>query len=185
LRLGVGPGINLSRKFEVLQGLTVKFNGRWVLNWHGYTRPETDSPWILCSQDNAEGCDFTSMGRRNAWNVLSGGLSAGLGITPRLSANMQFSLMRGGLYELSPDPTGRVEEDPNGSNARYFAFFSADCSYQLLDYLSLSLGLATYYPQLADDGTQRFPFINRFSTVSASVSVDIDPLITRYLVAHL
>jgi hypothetical protein len=188
--LGLGPSAVLSRKFPVLKGLNVAYMGRWTYQFHESTTAQYDGSTIpSCNDPESPGCArFYNTGVRNAEDVLMHGPQLSLDITDKLSFASAFVFVRSGLYDVEPTTIqtgmGPVSIGENAADpdvgARYAQWFTAEVSYQAIDFVGVSLGVSSLYPQLASDGTDRTPFINRFTNVFLDLSLDIDSLVNRF-----
>ncbi len=186
LMVGVTPSVNLSKRFDLLKGFTVRYGATLGLNWHRYTTAQRDAPTIMgCARSSSECAPYMNTGYRNTASSISHGPSLSLVPFDDLTLSVSYSLRRAELYDLGDadlsdrngNKIGLVEfgKDPG---ARYSQSFRVEAGYKVLDALSLALGLATSYGDLAPDSSYRFPFLNRYSNLYLSATIDADAVLS-------
>ena len=179
MRVGIGPGVAVERVFPLLEGLTIGYSARMMFYVNKYRTAQNDSPWVSCGNDtDLAGCSqFVQSGSRNPWGELRHGPDIKLGIIPKLNFEVMFTMTNDYLYSLD-GPT--VLGDDKDVRVRYSQWLLATLSYDVTDYVGVSLGVSTMYGDLQPDGTYRTPFINRLSQVYVSLSILIDPIVTKF-----
>lgn len=185
LNLGIAPAASLSRKFDVMNGLTVRYGARWQFNWHRNIYPGYDGPTIMaCSGvDSAECGAYMYNGHPSVANLINHGPAVSFSPIEKLTLNAEFSFRRASVhtitdYVLKQDGTGPVTL-PGSSAVRYFQMFRFEAAYNLFDFLDLSAGVLSMYQDTKLDGTYQTPFINRFTTVFLGLSIDADGLLSQ------
>ncbi|HWV39754.1 MAG TPA: hypothetical protein VN033_14890 [Vulgatibacter sp.] len=181
---GLSPSVTLSRRFDVLNGLTAAVATRYTQRFYDSTTGQYDGHGIVGCDKNS--CDaLTNTGVRNSpWDV-SVGPSLTLGVTGEFTLSSSFILVRQRLYSIGDaeieidGPTVAVSADEDGTNTRYLNVFSLGASYLLFDDYQLSLGINTAAPELAPDSTRYFPVLNRYTVVYLGLGVDVDALASK------
>jgi len=191
MRFSIGPGINLSRKFPLLEGLTIGYGGRANFFNHKYTQPvPSSSSNRTCTDFDDSNCtNATSMDgvARNAWMSIAHGPTIAIELLPGLTFDLAYTFLYGFPYALSKAEvdvgTGKVEipvkEDVQ--NVRFADWFTLSLGYTPLDYLGVALNVSTLAGALTPDSKYRTPFFSRATQVSLSLSLSIDPLIGKFL----
>jgi hypothetical protein len=184
LRLGVGPGVNVTKTFEVLKGLDIGFLARMSFYMRHYTTAQLDTPWISCGSPDSSSCGrFIQTGERNSASMLSLGPSVDLQITEDLSASLYFQIRRHELFALSDASVstlggfGTTADASKDVSARYEQLFIADVSYSLSKELSVSVGAYGVYPELAPDSSYRFPLFNRYTELYLDLTLKLDAIL--------
>jgi hypothetical protein len=190
LYLGMAPGFSLKRTFKLPRGmeLTASYAFRYTKALNKYTTVQYEAPTIASCGVNDECGELIHTGVRNPSHSFANTFAVDLDITPKLHVSTFFAFLNSLLY---PVTTGEVDlmggesltvgEDPvNNVNHRAALWYVLEASYDLSSIVNLSLGLSTYHPQLADDSHYRMPFVNRFTEVSLTATVNLD-----YVVAGL
>lgn len=176
LNLGVAPGLSLSRKFDVLKGLTLKYAGSFQLNWHRYTTAQYDGPRIQGCASTGSCAVFQDTFTRNVNWMVAHGPSAVLGVVDKLQVGAEFSFRVAALYPMKDEsPTDPTIPDPD---TRYLQMFRLYAGYDLLDYLSLEAGALTFGNTLNSKSETQNPFFNRDTQIFFGASIDVDTLIT-------
>jgi hypothetical protein len=178
--LTLGPGVSLSRRFGVLEGLTVRYDVRYSERLHRSTTTVFDGPTLaFCDgRDLAQCAEYAHSGVRNTARDVS--QSVGLSMSPhgRISFSAQFLAHHGFLYPLTSAEQYGLPGD-QGQHVRYAWGFNLGASIKLFDELSLSLGSSTFAPQLTPSSTRRSPFFNRFTNLYVDLGLDLEALLNR------
>jgi hypothetical protein len=175
----IAPTLNVSRTFPVLQGLTVSLLGRWSKFFNTYTTPTFDGTIIPCGDPRAPSCDqFVQSGTRSASWVIATGPTLSLAITDRWSVDLLVWFFYSQLYPLSPATVTISGQTLNlgagdGVNQRYTVLAAIDATYRIGRGVSISLGAFTYSGEPGPDGAFRDPFVNRYTTLSLDLIVDV------------
>ena len=178
--LTLGPGVSVARSFNVLDGLSLRYDARYTERFHRSTTSLYEaSTLVICETAYVAQCDSTtSSGVRNVQrDVLQ---SVGLGFSPhrRVSLSAQGLLSHGFLYALTAsDRLDGLEAE--GTNVRYAWGFNLGASVKLTKELSLNLGASTFVPQLDPSGVRQHPFFHRSTNVYADLGLDLEALLQR------
>lgn len=178
--LGLGPGVRLSRKFALLQGLSIGYNLRASPRLHRKTTAERESALVPGCIGSSGGCDsFLNTGVRNSQFQLQQIFDVSLGILPWLDASISYGLIIDWLYQFDTDDprVSLVTEEPQ--DRRYASLFEVQVSFRPLDALTVGLGFSTVSPQLAPDSTYYNPLYNRYSTIFVDLQLSIEGLISQ------
>lgn len=179
--LAVGPGLTLSRKIPILEGLTIGYSGRFNFAFHKFTTMQYDATSMACGAYDSPSCSqYVQTGLRNAWGQLVHGPRITLGIIEGLNFDLSFAWIKSYLYPLAETGEGGLDADRQSGFQRQAQVFEGSLSYDATDYLSIGLGFSTMYGDLAPNGKHRDVLFNRFTQVSLGVSVAIDPIVTRF-----
>jgi len=181
---GVSPGIFLTRSFDVLDGLVLRYAVRYSHRFFRSETGETDGHGIAgCRTPSCE--VFLSTGVRNSpWDISHGPLVI-LIPTRNLTLTTMLSFNRAALYDVADfhldtggglEPVLPSEDDPN---ARYSRAFLVDLTWTAMPELFVSTGLTTFAPELAPDGTRYPLFFNRHSMVYLSLGVRMDAVLSK------
>ncbi|MCC6746666.1 MAG: hypothetical protein IT371_03345 [Deltaproteobacteria bacterium] len=187
LILGFTPGVNLKRGFDLRKGTWLKkielmYGLRVAKNFHRYAQASVDSDRFGCVGVDRPECQHS--GLRNVNWRFTNMFSALLHVHPKLSFTASFSVMNDLLYGL-PEQTvptnGGVVVTLPASEVNHKAALWAvfDVSYEVMSWLSLSLGASTYHPQLAPDSSYYTPFFNRHTTFYFDMTIPIDGFVDQ------
>ena len=177
----MAPGFNLSKKFDVLEGLVVGYQGRYTYNVRKYETVQYDGPRVLCRP--GEDCDqYSNTGRRTANWALGHGPSVALSATDKLAFATFYSHSRARLYdsadlEVRDKADGRVLttlDGGGGYNWRDSEWFGLEAAYQVIDSVGVAVGVNTVQPQKQPDGEDYPRFFNRLTAFYLDVNIDVD-----------
>ena len=187
--MSLGPGFSLKRSFDLLKGrflksigLVYSFRGTKYLN--EYTTAQLDTSNV-CSPatTNANNPGCLHSGVRNVSWRLTNSFGVEVGVMEKLTLSASVMLMNDLLYGLegetvSAEGTPSVELSDASVSHRASTWVVADVSYEVLDWLSLSLGVSNFYPQLKADSTYYGPF-NRYTAFYFDMTVPVDKFVTQ------
>jgi hypothetical protein len=186
--MGVGPGLSLSRKFDVLNGLDVGVGARMNFYFNRYTTTQLEGPFVPCVSVDAAQCGrFVQDGERNAKNMLSVGPTIELAILEDLTVSAFYTIRRYGLYPIQQGTVstqlGSASTSDIGGDvdARYLQLFVADVTYDLTKELSVSVGTFNLYPSLNPSSQYYTPLFNRFSQIYLDLTLHMDAVLDRIL----
>jgi hypothetical protein len=173
LTLGITPSFSASRRFDVLDGLSLAYSFQWRKNIYDSTTSARETPLFSTCTTALGSCDpFVHTGVRNVDYRVVHGTSIGLGLVGGLSANVGLSLFEDRLMDVGED--SRISFMPQSpADSRYAVAFGAGLSWSIIPALTVGAGLQTAHGQLAPDSTYRQPFFNRYSTYMLDVSFDV------------
>lgn len=188
--LSIAPGLTVSKTFDVLEGLTIAYSGRFAWQLHQSTTAEYDGTSLSCGDPDSESCErFLNTGIRNAKNVLVHGPSISLDILKNLSFSVSYSMRRMGLYDLDDekiyDPASgtyltTLEPGENDISARYGQSFGAEIAWAPIDLVGISLGFSSVYGDLRQNGSRQTPLFNQFTNIYLNLSLDIDEFVQLF-----
>lgn len=179
MRLAIAPSLNLSRKFNLLEGLVLGYGARFGIFFHKFTTAQANSPWLPCGEvDSIQCAQFVQTGVRNQHFSLSHGPVVGLEVLPGLTIEAAYAFLYGFLYPLSGQ--GDYLADDLDQSTRYAQSFSLGLSYAPVDFLGISLAAQSTWASLQPNGTYRTPFFNRNTQIGLGLSVSVDPLISKF-----
>jgi hypothetical protein len=180
LQVGAGALLGLSRRFSVLNGLTVSYNGRLQKRFHRYQTRSLETPRISGCADLDRGCEpYAHTGQRNATarHVHLGTVSV------RPVEQLSFSAT-GGVYvdHLYPAADAEVSADSpiEDSSIRHTALWLLDATYRPVEWMSVTGGLRSVHPQLAPDSSYYTPIFNRYAEWRLDMSVDVPALVGAF-----
>lgn len=177
----LGPTASLSRRFELAQGLTLSYAGRFDFRFHRFTTAQSAGPQlVICSRIDSDFClNNTDTGTRNAWGALAHGPSMSLELGARWSVSTSFQLQNQFLYRLAPegDPRGATLDARDDPGVRFANAFNVAVSFKAARPLALAAGVTTVSSQLGLDGRYRNPFFNRLTVVSLDTVLDFEALV--------
>ena len=181
---GLSPSLTLSRRFDVLSGLTVALATRYSQRFYESTTGEFDGHGIVgCSSGSCNA--QTNTGVRNSPWVVQTGPSVTLGVTNDLTLSTSLIFVRQHLYPLDDAHLSvgggekNVAANDDGPSTRYANVFTLDASYAFLGDYQVSLGVNTAAPELAPNSTRYFPLFNRYTAVYLGLGVDVDALASK------
>ena len=188
LVMGLGPGFSLKRSFDLLKGRFLKSIGllyafRGTKYFNEYTTAQLNTSGVCSPTTNPDNPGCLHSGKRNVSWRLSNYLAAEVQVMEKLLFSAHVFLFNDLLYGLDGE-TVEIEESPSvelsesGVNHRASTWVIVDVSYDVLDWLSLSLGVSTYYPQLRSNSTYYGPF-NRYTTFYFDVAVPVDAFVAQ------
>lgn len=187
--MSLGPGFSLKRSFDLLKGRFLRSIGlvyafRGTKYFNEYTTAQLNTTNVCTpttTNPNNPGCLHS--GRRNvSWRLMNS-FGAELEVMKKLSLSANVILVNDLLYGSSAQ-TVEVEGAPSVEMAeaevshRAATWLMVDVSYSVLNWLSLSLGVSNYYPQLRANSTYYAPF-NRYSVFYFDVAVPIDAFVAQ------
>jgi hypothetical protein len=188
LLVAVAPGFSLQKKFpllggKVLPGFGLQYGFKATKYFHEYATAQVDPGRCSLFQSlNDPSCLHT--GRRNQSWSFANSFGLQLEIMDKVSFSISVALINSLLYPLDE----QEEEIPDGPtvtlpeseiNHRAATMAGVELGYDLLDYLSLSLGASSFHGQLAPDSKIRFPFINRNTTIYLDLTVPVDKFVNQ------
>ena len=177
LMVGVGPGVRLSRTFDVLSGLTIGAGFRYSKLLHRYTTAERESPLIANCSVSPSGCDaYLSTGVRNASHRLTPSVDISLSFVDWLSFSAYAAFYIDLLHDAASD--SEVSFEPQeAADERYMSAWGLSLTFVPVKPLQVAVGVTTVHPQLAPDSQHYAPFFNRFTTVFVDLRLDIAELV--------
>jgi hypothetical protein len=190
--LGIKPGLSLSRRFDVLSGLSLGYNLGATKTFHEYTTVQREDSMIEDIKQSAivntrTMASYMNTGVRNASWGLTNMFTAGLEFVSWLGMGINVGVAHSFLYEFEDDYEGLYGEDEvdisyentDASNVRYTMIYGADLHSTPIPSLSISLGASTANPMLSPDSTYESPFVNRYTAIYLDLRLDIAGLVSQ------
>ena len=171
LRMAVGPGLTLSRSFDLLDGLSLTYGLRGTYYWHEYTTGELESPPI---DDCGSQCDeLVNTGVRNPEWRISNRFGASLGFAGLLRFATSYAIVTDPLNDGSDALTvSYTPQQP--TDTRFRNSFDISLSATPWDLVSFTLGANTTNGQLRPDSSGYYaPLFNRFTVIYFDVAFDL------------
>jgi hypothetical protein len=170
-----GPGVNVSRTFKVLEGLTLaySFRGTWRFNRFA-TRQNQGGLITNCEVSNIEACSATSSGSPNTQADILHGPTVLFNPHEKVNISATFFMQRGWLAALPATELAAAVP----VQTRDFMGFSFGVTWQPWDVVGLTLSSFTFANQLGSDGLLMFPLFNRNTTVSLDATFDLEAVVS-------
>lgn len=181
LLLGVRPGLALSRRFNVFNGLTIQYLLEVQKNLHDSTTMQTEQPVITSTPGSMRSLEsFSNLGNRNVSAALINGLIMELRFKKKYTALLGMKIIHGFLYPLT-SRDDRISYSPMpDTRVQYLMLYTGELAYRVYPGIELVLGFLTENYQLADNATYEPPFFNRYTALFFDVRVEV-PKLTRRL----
>jgi hypothetical protein len=177
----LGPSLNLSRRFDVLSGLTLIYTGRFTWRFNRLATRQNQGPTIpACGDVRALEClDFLNTGVRNPQADVLHGPIVSFAPHPLVDVSATLLFQRAWLPALAGVPDsialGSTQLSPGTDVAtRDLVVFSLSVSWQAFKTLGFSLGAWTFSNQLGEDGRYQFPLFNRNTTLFLDATFDVE-----------
>jgi hypothetical protein len=188
--LTVGPGVSVSRKFNVLSGLAIGYGVRPTVHFNQWTTGESyQHNLVTCNDPQSSDCQFDmNTGGRNVYFDVGHGPFLSFQPYSTVSLDMAFIMTRGWLYAPAGAPVGQdgkpIMVSPgalsdNGTTVKDITRFLVSVSWQFTKPVGVALTALTYGGQLAYDGTYIFPLFNRNTTLYLDFTLDIENVTSR------
>jgi hypothetical protein len=185
--MGLGVDLRLSRTFDVLDGLVIGYVFRYTKYLNRYTTMERETNPYACSPNQPDCLANHQLGDPSRSHGFTSDILLELNFAERvrpmaLSFNLIFLNyltyeVPEATVELMGGQTAVVEHIEDPQNHQASIWFVVDYTIELTQYLALSVGASTLWPQLAPDSTYRTPLFNRYTTVYLDLSLDIERLV--------
>jgi hypothetical protein len=182
----VGPLASVSKKFDVLKGLTFGYVGRFTYRFNQFTTGQYQTPYLAsCGDPRGATCaDFYSSGLRSVNYDVTHGLVASFMPHEKVSLDVVLWLQHAWLYPLAPAQSqflGSQGLTNTGTNVRNTTVFYLSGSYQLTKVFGLTLGAFTFTGEPTTDGNYLNPFFNRYTTLYLEAGVDVEAVAASLL----
>ena len=175
--MAVGPGLTLSRSFDVLDGLSLSYGFRGTYYWHRYTTGEYESPTITeCGSDCEE---YLNTGILNPEWRLANSFGASLSFLRMVTLSASYAFFSDPLNDSTDTMT--VSLTPlEPTDTRFRHSFDVSVAVSPWDFVSFSLGANTTDSRLRPDSTGNYtPFFNRFTVLYFDVAFDLGAPFSR------
>ena len=180
LALGIGPGVQLSRSFNLLGGLSVGYSLRATPLIHQTTTSELETPLIPGCSASGGGCAaYLHSGVRNAQFRLQQLFYVSARMLDWLSLSVTYGLWIDWLYPIDKDDPRISAETIEPQDQRYASVWEVEVLFSPIKPLKIGVGTSTLGPQLAPDSSYYNPFYNRYTTIFVDLHLDVAGLISQ------
>jgi hypothetical protein len=182
--LSVGPALALSRKFDLLSGLSVSYAGRWTHKFHQYTQGTTNAGGTRsCLSTRSEECKETAAAPlggayTNVHDTLTHGPALAFSPVDILTFATTFQINHRWRYEPTHVDGIPDQVQPNGL---FDTTFDINASIQIFKPVGLTLGASTFTPGKNPEGSNLFVLFNRNTTLYLDATVDIEAAVKGIL----
>lgn len=181
--LGFGPELLLSKKFDLLEGLTLSYSFRYLKYLNEYTTLQRDTNPYICPTSSGPECyAHGQLGDPSHSMLFRNDLSVKMDFFKWLSFTAEVLFYNYLNYDVTKDTItidgDEIPIDSIDSPQNHVAsiWYVVDVTFTPLDYLSFSIGTSTFSPQLNPDSTYRQPFFNRDTNFYVDVTLDLEKL---------
>ena len=190
--LGLGGSLSLSRVFDLLDGFVISYSFGYSKYLNRYTTMQRDTNPYSCSAAQPDCLAHHQLGTPSRSHGFNNNITLSLSFLEDLFRPMSFTAGLFFINYLAYDmPGGVTIEDEHGNplevmdgddpqNHRAAIGFVLDLGLKITDYLGLSVGAMTMWPQLAPDSTYRQPFFNRYTNIYVDLSLDLERLVAAF-----
>lgn len=187
LYFGVGPSVATRLAInDVLSGWLLGTNMRWTHNVAGNNVTEVDNPYPCFNLDSNQQVCSSAGGFSTDSDAIIATLFSSLSIFSDLTFDVSFTWWWRFGHELGPatvivngDPV--TFDDMSDTHMRLATNFTIGGSYNVMDWLNLSLNLSTFSAEFNDNGSRRNPFFNVYdSVIDLAATMVIDQFYTAY-----
>jgi hypothetical protein len=184
--LNVGPGVSVSRKFNLLSGLAIGYGARPTFHFNQHTTyTALYDPLTECIDTQSASCAFDrNSGSRNVMFDIGHGPFLSFQPYETVSLDAAFIMSRGWLYPLAQVPgqfAGSTQLGFLGTDTRDVTRFFLSVSWQFTKAVGVSLTALTIGGQLAADGTYIFPLFNRNTQMYLDFTLDVETVTNRLI----
>lgn len=180
LILGVRPELVLSKRLDVLSGLSISY-GFWIRkDFHEYTTAATETPLIDNPMGSTRSVDsFSNTGSRNVSFAISNSLGLAVYFTEYVGVKISCAFRHGFLYDIETNDPRVSYEPQDETDVRYQMMYQGEIFGQIGKAWILALGFLTENYQLAQDSTYEAPFFNRYTALYLDVRLDLAGLVSQ------
>ncbi len=176
--MGLGPGLGLSRSFDLLEGLVIGYNLRVSPRFFEFTTAARESPIVPGCSTGPAGCEaYLNTGVRNPYLRLSQVGSISLKALSWLGVSLSVGHAIDWLHELEEN-TSVTYQPVDDADRRYLTFMEFSVNFRPLSMLEVGIGYSALHPQLAPDSTQYTPFFNRYSALFVDLKLHAEALVS-------
>ena len=191
LLMTIAPGVALRRSFTLLKGKFLKEIGlvygfRFSKYLNGYETASLDSTGI-CGGSNIDPSQpsCVTSGARNVSYRIVNTFGFNLKVMEKLTVGATLMVINDMLYDIEAgtyevgnnNPSVALGASEINHKGSLWGVFSID--YDVLPWMSLSLGTSTFYNQLANDSSYRGFFFNRYTNFTFDVTIPIDKFVAQ------
>ncbi|MBI5502961.1 MAG: hypothetical protein HY907_22140 [Deltaproteobacteria bacterium] len=184
LYLSLAPSLSIRRSFDVLGGLQLSYGFKYTKNFNKYSGMVTEDELFPCISSVENQTECFNMGMRNPSMSFSNTFEVQVYWLDRLYTTLSFGISNTLLYPVADaqvEIAGEMVDVPaseDNTDMRGSFSYLLEVGYDAWDFLSFAVGVSTVTAQLADDGSYRPPFINRFSAIYFDIALSVDGLVT-------
>lgn len=179
LYLSLGPGFNLTRIFDVWGGIVLQYAFRYTKYFNQYTSALSEKPVLECPENGP--CRYDVIGPQNPSMRFTSDFYLEIRPINKLyfSATMEVrNYIRYKTPEAEMDTLGGTITVPtSGKRHSGLMWYIFEVGYDIMPYLTLSIGSSTYNPMLNPESEYYPPFFNRFTNLYLDVGLDLDGII--------
>ena len=178
--LALRGGLTLSRRFELLDGLTLAYTLQGTGYFHRHTTSGTEAPLIGGCSALDGSCDrFLNSGLRNPWFRLANMAAIQMDFLPWLGLDVTVMYRLDFLYAASDqDPRiSYVPQEP--TDRRHWLAYELELRFQPMPSFGIGLGVSSFNPLQAPDSSNYMPFVNRFTTAFVTLRLPVDGLVSQ------
>lgn len=186
----VGPGVNVSKTFKVLAGLTFVYSSRFTYRFNRFTTRQNLGGQIVdmgtCSSASqlagglVDACTNTNTGGTNVQFDLIHGPTVSFSPHERLNFSASLFMQRGWVPPSKGIDLNGYEVAATGWQTRDFIGFSFGATYQPWDVVGFTLGAFTFANQLDSEGKTIFPLFNRNTVASLDATFDLEAIVSGF-----
>lgn len=182
----LGPAVNVSRRFDVLSGLTLVYTARFTYRFNRFATRQNQGPTIGACGDvrSLECIDFINTGVRNPQFDLLHGPVVSFSPHPKVDLSTSFLMQRAWLPPLAavpPELAASTQLDAGTDVAsRDLLVYSLSVSYQAFKAVGFSFGAWTFSSQLGANGRYQFPLFNRNTTLYLDATFDLEGAVSSF-----
>lgn len=173
-------GLTLSRRFRLLDGLTISYLLQGTQYFHRHTTSELESPLIGGCAGDASECDrFANTGLRNARFRLVNSGSIGMDFLPWLGLDVTAMHLLDFLYPAADsDPRiSLVPQEP--TDRRHALAYEVELRFTPMKSLGVGVGISALNPLQAPDSSNYRPFVNRYTMAYVEIRLFVDGLVSQ------
>ena len=176
LQVGLSPSLALSKRFGLLEGLTLGYGTALRVNAHEYTTSARETPRIASCR-GIECAEFLNTGVRNSQFLTQNSFSVSLGLTKWLGLSTSLGIYTSHLYPGQTAPeVSFVPVAP--TDTRYAIRYGLGARLGPFAGLTTSIGASAFNPQRAPNATYYAPYFNRYTQLTIDLSFDLSSVVS-------
>jgi hypothetical protein len=176
LQVGLSPSLGLSKRFGLLEGLTLGYGAALRVNAHEYTTSAREAP-LIASCRGIECVEFLNTGVRNSQFLTQNSFSVSLGLTTWLGLSTSLGVYTSHLYPGQTAPeVSLVPVAP--TDTRYLVRYGLGARVGPFAGLTTSIGASAFSPQRAPNADYYAPYFNRYTQLTIDLSFDLSKLVS-------
>lgn len=180
LILGIRPGVNFLRTFNVFNGLTFEWRFAVRKDLHESTSLQAETPVVHPLSGSMRSAEsFSNLGNRIVSFAIINAFFIELAFKKRFALLVGMAMSHGFLYPISDTDPRISYSSGSDTRVRYKMEYVGELSYSPRRWIALALGFLTENYQLALDATYEAPFINRYTGIFFDIRLDVERLSSR------